>query len=80
MVLTNPAANGGMGTTKNVSGIAVNADTVFVSSAQDGQIFCIDKATGKQVRVIEHIKIPAGLAFGLAGRLYVVAGTKRSSP
>ncbi len=72
-MLTNPGANGGMGTTKNVSGIAVNQDTIFVSSAQDDKIFCIDKASGKQVRIIENVKAPQGLAFGLRGRLYVVS-------
>ncbi len=75
VVLNNPDANGGMGTTKNLSGIAVNADTVFVSSEQAGQIFCIEKATGKQTRVIEQVEKPRGMAVGANGRLYVVSDT-----
>jgi len=73
VVLTNPAANGGIGTTKNVSGIAVNADSVFVSSEQAGQIFCLDKASGKQQSVIDKVEKPRGMAIGPNGRLYVVA-------
>lgn len=74
VILTNPAANSGMGTTKNVSGIAVNADTVFVSSEQAGQIFCIDKQSGKQRSVIDKVDTPRGMSIGPDGRLYVVAG------
>jgi len=76
MVLTNPEANAGMGTTKNVSGIAVDAATVYVTSEQDGKIFCIDKATGKQIRVIDQLEKPRGIAIGAHGRLYVVAGSE----
>lgn len=73
LVMTNPEANNGIGTTKDVSAIATNADTVFVASEQDGKIFCIEKSTGKQVRVIENVEKPHGLAIGPNGRLYVVA-------
>lgn len=72
VVLTPP--HDGMGTDKQLTDIAATPEMVFVSSEDAGRIFCFSTATGKQVRVIDNLDHPGGLAIGPDGKLYVVAG------
>ncbi len=73
VVLTDPAHHDGMGVDGDMAAIAVDKATVYVASSGAGKIFCIDKATGKQTRVIDGLVKPHGLAIGPDGRLYVIA-------
>jgi hypothetical protein len=72
MLLCDPEKTGRGDKDDEFAGLAVSADTLFVSAPKSGRIYCIEKKSGRQLRVIEKLDGPRGLAWdAAAGKLYV---------
>jgi DNA-binding beta-propeller fold protein YncE len=72
MLMCDPDKTGRGSKDDEYAGIAVNADTIFISAPKSGLIYCIEKKSGKQLRIIDKFDGPRGLAWDkTTNKLYV---------